>query len=79
LQYRDEHGERRMPDIFKAGDKVPTTGVYKTVHALQHAPPHYVTAIYGNVFPTCVECSDNVRFEIALFAVHVNAHPLFMQ
>ena len=43
--YRDGHGERRMPErSFKAGDKIPTTGVYKTVHAGQHIPTHYVTA-----------------------------------
>jgi hypothetical protein len=32
-----------MPDVFQAGEKVPTTGVYKTVHAHEHVPPHYVT------------------------------------
>jgi len=68
-----------MPAIFKAGDKVPTTGVYKTVHARQHIPPHYVTAVFGDTFPPCLECSDNVQFEIELAAVHVNAHPQFMR
>jgi len=76
---RDEPWERRMGKIFKAGDKVPTTGVYKTIHAQQHIPPHYVTAVFGDTFPPCLECSDNVRFEVALSAVHVRAHPQFMR
>jgi hypothetical protein len=51
-QSRDEQGEReRMPDIFNAGDTVTKSGVYKAVHAQQHTPAHYVTAIYGDTFP----------------------------
>jgi hypothetical protein len=57
-QYGDEHGERRMPDIYKTGDNVPTTGVYKTVHAGQHVPAHYVTALFGDTFPLCLDCSE---------------------
>jgi hypothetical protein len=68
-----------MPEISKAGDKVPISGVYKTVHARQHIPPHYVTAVFGDTFPPCLECSDNVQFEIAMAAVHVNAHSQFMR
>ena len=77
-QYRDGHGERRIPErSFKAGDKAPTTGVYKTVHAGQHVPAHYVTALFGDTFLPCLDCSDNVRFELALSAVHLKAHPQF--
>ncbi len=66
-----------MPHIFKAGQKVSTTGVYKVVHAGQHIEAHYVTAVFGDTFPPCLECSDNIRFELALSAVHINAHPQF--
>ena len=66
-----------MPNVCSAGDKVPTTGVYKAIHAGRHAEPHYVMALFGGTFPTCLECIDNVRFELALSAVYVNAHPQF--
>lgn len=66
-----------MPDIFQAGDTVPASGVYKVVHHNTHIPTHYVTAIYGDTFPRCMRCSNRVRFEIALAAVHVEAHPQF--
>ncbi len=40
-----------MPDIFRADDTVPASGVYTVVHENMHIPPHYVTVIYGQTFP----------------------------
>jgi hypothetical protein len=37
---------------FRAGDKAAFSGVYKAVHDKDHIPPHYVTAFYGEVFPS---------------------------
>jgi len=37
---------------FKAGDKAAFSGVYKVAHEKDHIPPHYVTAMYGETFPT---------------------------
>ena len=44
---------------------------------MNHGEAHYVTAIYGDTFPPCLECYDNVQFELAVSSVHVNAHPYF--
>jgi hypothetical protein len=63
--------------IFRTGDKAPCSGIYKTVHGTPHGEPHYVTALFGDTFPVCVECSDQVRFELAVSSVHINAHPYF--
>ena len=57
-----------MPEILEPGDRAPSSGLYKVVHAGQHAPPHYVTALYGDIFPKCLECVDEVRFELAVVA-----------
>jgi hypothetical protein len=67
-----------MPEIFKVGEKAPSSGIYKVVHAGNHAESHYVTALYGDTFPACLKCSGGARFELAASAVHVDAHPLFM-
>ena len=40
---------------FRAGDKAVFSGVYKAIHDKDHVPPHYVTAIYGEIFRT--ECN----------------------
>ena len=66
-----------MSQILRPGDRVPTTGIYKAVHGDNTSPAHHVTALCGDIFPTCLGCSDSVRFELALSAVHVNAHPQF--
>jgi hypothetical protein len=66
-----------MPEVFEPGSGAPSSGVYNVIHARQHAQPHYVTALYGDTLPPCQECSIKVRFELAMPAVHVNAHPLF--
>jgi hypothetical protein len=66
-----------LSGIFRTGDKAPTSGIYKAVHAMNHGEAHYVTALYGDTFPFCLECHDNVRFELAVSSVHVNAHPYF--
>jgi len=66
-----------MPEMIKPGSTATQSGVCKAVHAKHHIPPHYITAIYGDTFPVWLECSDRVRFEIALSAVHVHAHPQF--
>ena len=67
-----------MSETFKAGDGAPSSGVYKVVHAGRHAQPHYVTVLYGDKLPQCHECLGRTRFELAISAVYINAHPLFV-
>jgi hypothetical protein len=67
-----------MLEAFEAGKKIPESGVYKVLHAKQHVPPHHVTALYGDIFPACHKCLGRVRFELAISAPHIKAHPLFM-
>lgn len=66
-----------MADMFRAGDSAPCSGVFKVIHSLHHAEPHYVIALYRDTFPPCVECTDEVRFELAIAAVYVKTHPAF--
>ena len=68
-----------MSEFLKPGDRVPSSGLYKVVHAGRHALPHYVTALYGDTFPACLECVDRVRFEFAVVAGYIGAHPLFIR
>lgn len=73
----DKLGRKRVPNIFRPGDQAPTTGIYRVFHGREHAEGHYVIALKGDIFPACRECLDNVRFDVAVSAAHVNAHPLF--
>ena len=66
-----------MAGIFRTGDRAPYSGIYKAIHGRLHGDPHYVTAIFGDTFPPCLECSDEVQFELAVGSIHVHAHPYF--
>lgn len=35
---------------FAVGQKVLSSGVYKTIHANNHIPPHFVIAVHGETF-----------------------------
>jgi hypothetical protein len=52
-----------MITLYKSGDNIPETGVYKVLHA-QHRLPHQVTLVEGQTFPPCARCHDEVRFEL---------------
>ena len=58
-----------MAEVFQAGEKARFSGVYKVVHAREHNQAHHVTAVHGEAFPGCLQCSDAVQFELFLCAV----------
>lgn len=62
---------------YSPGAKVPYSGLYVVRHRGNHVPKHYVTILFGDVFPGCLTCSYAVRFELGISAVHVRAHPIF--
>lgn len=68
-------------DVFKPGDKVPTSGIYDVIHDKldgdDHAHPHQVTVISGTVFPPCRGCKGSVRFRLHQAAEHLDAHDHF--
>jgi hypothetical protein len=66
-----------MADVIKPGDKALFSGVYQVTHGQNHAETHYVTAVYGDVFPLCRTCLDRVQFELVTSAVHVKTHRHF--
>jgi hypothetical protein len=47
----------------KSSDRIPTSGIYRVIHA-QHRLAHEVTLVEGQVFPPCAKCRDEVRFEL---------------
>jgi hypothetical protein len=49
-------GDKRI----QAGDSIEHSGVYRVVHAGNHAPEHEVTVLYGKRFPA--RCGQEPRF-----------------
>ena len=66
-----------MANVLQAGESVTFSGVYKVVHSAQHRQAHFVLALRGETYPGSLRCSDQVKFRLALSAVHVVTHPFF--
>lgn len=64
-------------DIFKPGDEVPRSGIYKVVHDKKHTAEHEVTCVYGKRFPPCNHCGQHPRFELLRAAQHIDANEHF--
>lgn len=61
-------------EIYKPGDKVPASGIYKVIHDKNHVQEHEVTAVFGEPFPPCNGCGTNPRFTLVRAAHHINNH-----
>jgi DNA-directed RNA polymerase subunit RPC12/RpoP len=59
-----------MPDGFKPGEKVLTTGIYAASH-YQHRLPHEVFAVEGDQFPSCRRCGNRILFKLIQAATHI--------
>lgn len=66
-----------MAGVFKPGDEVPKSGIYKVAHHGGHAAEHEVTCLRGEQFPPCHTCGHHVRFALERSAHHVRSHECF--
>jgi hypothetical protein len=64
---------------FKAGDVIPESGIYETVHEKDHRNPHELVMIKFDLFPPCDTCADRVRFRLIRSAPYIFSDPDFEQ
>ncbi len=64
-------------DMFKPGEKVPNSGIYRVEHDKNHTQPHEVTCVYGERFPPCNHCGENPRFHLVRAAQHITSNEHF--
>jgi hypothetical protein len=64
-------------DVFKPGEKVPHSGIYRVIHDPNHPEEHDITCIYGYPFPPCNHCGQDVRFVLKQPAHHIDTHKHF--
>ena len=67
-----------MSEFYKPGDKVVRSGIYTATHKPDHALEHAVTCVFGNEFPKCIHCGDEVRFTLRWYAKDVDSDENFM-
>lgn len=64
-------------DVFKPGQVVPASGIYKVTHDSHHQQEHEVTCVKGEPFPPCNGCGHHPRFTLIRAASHVKNHDSF--
>jgi hypothetical protein len=58
------HLQFRVGSLFKPGEKVPYTGIYRVDHD-RHRLMHMATLLATDRFPQCKQCGSLVRFTLA--------------
>jgi len=68
-------------EIYKPGDKVPASGIYKVLHDRNHIQEHEVTAVLDEHFPPCNGCGKGAhpRFQLVRAAHHINNYKGFKE
>jgi hypothetical protein len=66
-----------MAEFHKPGERVLRSGIYKAIHDPEHALEQLVTCIFGNSFPLCNGCGENVRFMLHAYAKDVQSDDNF--
>jgi YjzC-like protein len=66
-----------MGDVFKPGDEVPSSGIYRVVHDDVHREEHDVTCVKGETFPPCNQWGHHPRFTLRIAAHHIDNHEFF--
>jgi len=65
-----------LGDVFKSGDRVQNSGIYRVIHEPAHDQPHEVTVVYGKRFPRCRMC-EYARFTLVRGAESVDTQGHF--
>ena len=65
-----------LGDLFKSGDCVRHSGIYRVFHDPAHEQPHEVTCVYGKRFPQCRNC-EHARFMLVRGAENIDTHGHF--
>ncbi len=65
-----------LGDVFKSGDRVQNSGIYRVVHDPAHEEPHEVTCLYGKRFPRCRAC-EHARFILVRGAESIDSNGHF--
>ena len=67
---------KTLGDVFKTGDRVQHSGIYRVFHDPAHEAPHEVTCVYGRRFPSCHKC-EHPRFMLVRGAENVDTNGHF--
>ena len=61
---------------YRPGEEVPCSGVYRISH-VEHREEHDGILLEMQIFPTCVVCGEEVRFELLQASDPIERQPDF--
>ncbi|MFI4976013.1 MAG: hypothetical protein ACHP84_15845 [Caulobacterales bacterium] len=67
----------KIGDVYKPGETVPVSGLYRVKHFQVHATEHEVTCVRGERFAACSGCGDYPRFTLVKPAPHLTENEHF--
>ena len=65
-----------LGDVFRPGDAILHSGIYRVLHDPAHQEPHDVICLNGSQFPTC-RCCTLTRFILIRGAEAIDANDHF--
>jgi hypothetical protein len=71
---RDHNPRHRRSDhatYFLPGATIPESGIYEIVHDNAHRAPHESVLVKGDIFPSCDQCKERVRFRVVRTAPYI--------
>ena len=71
------HAEINVPEVFKPGELVRQSGIYRIFHEQDHTTVHDVLCICDEHFPKCRQCGERVRFQLITAFQHINEDAYF--
>jgi hypothetical protein len=64
------------PQVYKPGDEVPTSGIYRVTHNPPHAEEHEIIGVRKKIFPPCKVCK-HPQFLLVYAAHHIENSEYF--
>lgn len=64
--------KRALRHVWRPGEAVPESGIYKIRHAACSAQPVDLVFVAGEYFPACPKCGQDVIFELERATPHIS-------
>jgi hypothetical protein len=68
---KNDRSRARHATLFLPGSPIPQTGIYEVIHNKGHREAHEAVLHSRDLFPTCDQCGENVRFRLVRTAPYI--------
>jgi hypothetical protein len=68
---KNDRSRPRHTTLFLPGSPIPQTGIYEVIHDKGHREAHEAVLHSADIFPTCDQCGEHVRFRLVRTAPYI--------